>query len=558
MTPDNLLTAGHSFLRLLAHTQTPVLVGELTMHSLATLRSSGYQNTGLVKLKLTEHLDTFPCEILDNGRYGVANTLEILDLSGTGISSLPEDFGSRLPRLKIAFFSNCNFKEFPRVLAECPRLEMVAFRSNGMTGWANDKNGGDDPESDFPFPPRLRWLILTENNLQSIPSSIGGCTRLEKCMLAGNGLADLPDALSKCRDLTLLRLAANKLKALPPWLPSMPKLAFLSFAGNPCAGQGVGEESAERATPSFRTSPLPYVDWDRIEFHQVLGEGASGIISKGTIRSEAAADNTTGPSAGGDELTTTNTYRDPVAIKIFRGALTSDGTPYDEMAACLAAGQHDNLVRVHGQIRWNNGIGEDGPYERIEEHLTSKAFKGGLIMELIPPRYRVLGLPPSFDTCTRDCFNKDGQNANKLSEKGVIKILVGVASAAAHLHGLGIAHGDLYAHNILVSDGGKDTSGQYEEAHAILSDFGAATMYESITDVPSTPDLEKLEVLAFGYLVDDLLGLMEAPAGGVEDDGCSTVSSTRHQLSRLYDRCVVPAVADRPTFAAIHEELERM
>ena len=528
------------------------------MHSLATLRAGGYQNTGLVKLKLTEHLDTFPCEILDNERHGVANTLEILDLSGTGISSLPVDFGSRLPRLKIAFFSNCKFKEFPRVLAECPRLEMVAFRSNGMTGWAKDQNGGDHPESDFPFPPRLRWLILTENTLQSIPSSIGGCTRLEKCMLAGNALADLPDALAQCRNLTLLRLAANKLQVLPPWLPSMPKLAFLSFAGNPCAGQGAGEETADGTAPGSCTSPLPYVDWNRIEFHQVLGEGASGIISKGTIRSEATTDSKTVSLAGGDELTTANIHEKPVAIKIFRGALTSDGTPYDEMAACLAAGQHANLARVHGQIRWNNDIGEDGLDGRTEEHLTSKAFKGGLIMELIPPKYRVLGLPPSFDTCTRDCFVKDGQDANKLSEKDAVSILMGVASAAAHLHGHGIAHGDLYAHNILVSKGGKDTSGQFEETHAILSDFGAATMYGSSIDVPSTPSFERLEVLAFGYLVDDLLGLMEAPAGEVENDGCPTMHSARRQLSHLFDRCVVPAVVDRPTFAAIHEELKRL
>lgn len=256
------------------------------MHSLATLRSGGYREASLTRLKLTERLDVFPSEILDNEKYGVANTLEILDLSGTGISELPVDFGLRLPRLKIAFFSNCKFKEFPRVLAKCPCLEMVAFRSNGMTGWAQGQNDGDVSEHCFPFPPRLRWLILTDNKLESIPSSIGRCAQLEKCMLAGNYLAGLPDAMAGCQNLTLLRLAANKLQALPTWVSSMPRLAFLSFAGNVCAGQGDGDLDLEGRMPKHHISPLPHVDWDRIEIHHVLGEGASGIISKGTIRNK--------------------------------------------------------------------------------------------------------------------------------------------------------------------------------------------------------------------------------------------------------------------------------
>ncbi len=110
-----------------------------------------------------------------------AKTLEQLDLSGTGLSSLPEDVGLRLPNLKIAFFSNCNFKVFPKQLAACPQLEMVAFRSNGMAEIPEDA-----------FPPRLRWLILTDNNVATLPASIGRCSRLQKCMLAGIGYKRCP------------------------------------------------------------------------------------------------------------------------------------------------------------------------------------------------------------------------------------------------------------------------------------------------------------------------------------------------------------------------------
>ncbi|CAK7268695.1 hypothetical protein SEPCBS119000_003192 [Sporothrix epigloea] len=547
------------------------------MHDLATLRAGGYRDAGLTKLKLTEPLDECPPEMFD---VGIASTLEILDLSGTGLAALPADLGTRLPRLRIAFFSNCKFTTFPSVaLAGVRRLEMVAFRNNGMQGF--DKTSADD----VAFPPELRWLILTDNRLTHIPASIGRCKRLEKCMLAGNQLEGLPDAMASCQNLTLLRLAANKLQTLPPWLLTMPKLAFLSFAGNPCSSNvsshdtSSGLPQSTLITSSTLQSTLPHVDWNEIEIHHVLGEGASGIISKGTIRSgNTSVAASRGPSgtatpalsiSGSSDLPTSSSLSPffastaatsasdsplssslalsastPVAVKIFRGALTSDGTPYDEMAACLAAGQHVNLVQVHGQVRWS----EDEDADENAKKASPPAFRGGLIMELIPPQYRVLGQPPSFDSCTRDCFDSSLADS-RLPVSAALAILSGVASAAAHLHDRGIAHGDLYAHNILVShgasagDNASDDKDAKDATHAILSDFGAATLYGlgGRSDIPT--DLEKLEVLAFAHLIDDVLGLM------------SEEPTVRQQLLVLHQQCIVPDVAKRPTFSMLVSEL---
>ncbi|CAK7217731.1 hypothetical protein SCUCBS95973_003244 [Sporothrix curviconia] len=583
------------------------------MHDLATLRAGGYRDAGLTKLKLTETLDQFPSEIFN---ASIATTLEILDLSGTGLSALPADLGARLPRLRIAFFSNCNFTTFPSTaLAGCPRLEMVAFRKNGMEAFEGASERASQDDSVAIFPPQLRWLILTDNRLAHIPASIGRCARLEKCMLAGNQLTGLPDAMARCQNLTLLRLAANRLEALPGWLLSMPRLAFLSFAGNPCSAANALSSAKDTAAPatSASQSTLPHVDWNQIEMHHVLGEGASGIISKGTIRSTiggsgnagtaassrgpSSALNSCGPSgfntpslsgtstpalsvsSGASSVFSTATSSlsalsattsasagtnpssstlspspslslspsTPVAVKIFRGALTSDGTPYDEMAACMAAGQHVNLVQVHGQIRWGEDEEEDAE-EAIEANETKEAapasFRGGLIMELIPPQYRVLGQPPSFDSCTRDCFDTASDNSH-LPVPAAMAILSGVASAAAHLHARGIAHGDLYAHNILVARA-VDANTADAATHAILSDFGAATLYGS-TGLESLEKLEKLEVLAFAHLVEDVVGLMaEEP------------SSIRQQLLRLHEQCAVQDVTKRPAFSTLVRELSAL
>eukprot|EP00959_Pyramimonas_sp_CCMP1952_P367727 7702406-Pyramimonas_sp.AAC.1 len=58
-----------------------------------------------------------------------------------------------------------------------------------------------------------------------------------------------------------------------------------------------------------------------------------------------------------------------------------------------------------------------------------------------------LGFTPSFDTVTRDTF----KSGTKFRSDSVAIVARKVASAAKHLHDHGVMHGDLYAHNILVS-----------------------------------------------------------------------------------------------------------
>ncbi|GKT60843.1 serine/threonine protein kinase [Colletotrichum tofieldiae] len=432
------------------------------MQDLATLRSGGYRGRGLQKLKLSEPLNGFPREILD-----LADTLEYLDLSGTGLSTLPEDF-SQLQKLKIAFFSDCHFTVFPKQLAACPELEMVAFRSNAMAAI---------PEGALPF--NLRWLILTNNRIEALPESIGRCSRLQKCMLAGNSLTTLPDGMSACHKLGLLRLSANKFAELPPWLFELPELAFLSVAGNPCCAVSLDEELAL----------LRKVGWHDLEIGSLLGHGASGDIFKA-------------------RWVVADSVVEQVAVKLFKGEVTSDGTPLDEMAACLAAGSHGNLISTLASIQGHP-----------EKH--------GLIMQLIPPRYQTLGLPPSLQTCTRDRYETD----KPLSLETVLEILRGVAAAARHLHSRKVSHCDLYAHNILFNETG----------HALLGDFGAATIYEHLDGF----DFEKLEVLALGHLVEDMLGLVNVK----EED--SKGQKVLQELRMLHTRCSTPIVRARPTFAEV-------
>lgn len=427
------------------------------MNTLQQLRNG--ELAGARRLQLNCGLTEFPREI-----FTLAESLEILDLSGNALTTLPDDL-PRLHKLRVIFCSNNPFTELPAVLGQCPQLDMVGFKSCRIASVPAAA-----------LPEKLRWLILTDNAVAELPPEIGRCTRLQKLMLAGNRLSALPAELAECRNLELLRIAANRLTQLPDWLFSLPRLSWLAYAGNPFC-ENLPAVAVDR------------VDWAKLTLGEKLGEGASGVIHR--------ADWQTG------EVT------QPVAVKLFKGALTSDGLPQSEMHACLTAGEHPNLIPVLGQVADHPGNVD------------------GLVMALIGHGFKNLAGPPSLESCTRDVYAADAA----FSLDAALRLAAGIAAAAAHLHAQGIAHGDLYAHNILhLADG-----------TALLGDFGAASPVDR-GDAVQALALERIEVRAFGCLLEELL-VRCRPAVDAE--------KTAKMLADLQRHCVDAIPEQRPLFAEI-------
>jgi len=416
------------------------------MHTLAQLRSG--QLKGITRLSISENLSSFPFEILD-----LADTLEILDLSDNQLSSLPPEI-SRLTKLKIAFFANNRFTHVPSVFKEFENLYMLGFKANQIEVFEEDV-----------LPLSISWLVLTDNKINVLPESMGKLFRLQKCALAGNRIEKIPDSMAACTNLELLRLSANDIKEIPSWLLELPRLSWLAFSGNPCSGS---------TKPNLKQ--MAYAD---IQIKELLGEGASGKIFK----------------AHSKEL------NKEVAVKLFKGSVTSDGYAKDEMQAYMSTGEHEHLIKVLAKIDDDDSL--------------------GLVLELIPPRYTNLGYPPSLVSCTRDLF-EEGKN---LSIEAVYTVVKAILSASSHLHSLGLMHGDLYAHNILID----------EEHHCYLGDFGAASFYDK-----GNRRYEKVEVRAFGCLIDDLLGLC-----------CEKEDLLYRTLEELRARCMHANIHERPFFDEI-------
>ena len=417
------------------------------------------QLAGATHLKLACDLTELPRAV-----FTLADTLEVLDLSNNQLTVLPDDL-PRLRKLRVVFASCNKFTTLPAVLGRCEQLTMIGFKANQIRHVPDDA-----------FPPLLRWLILTDNQIEQLPASIGQCHQLEKLMLAGNQLRSLPASLAQCQQLALLRVSANRLVTLPDWLLHMPRLAWLACAAQ--AGQPISAAAGEQPGD---------IAWTRLHLGARLGEGASGTIHSAEL----------------DRGTPAAT---PVAVKLFKGDMTSDGLPESEMMAALQAGRHPHLITALGRLTGH-------PEERQ-----------GVVMPRIAPQFQPLAAPPSMASCSRDVYAADAT----FTTAQIIAIAHGIASAAQHLHARGLLHGDLYAHNILRSG-----------HQALLGDFGAAS-FITPHNQHHAQALQRLEVRAFGYLLEELLA------------HCSDADHALHApLTALRTACLGDIPAHRPGFEAI-------
>ena len=432
--------------------------------TLARLRRG--ELAGATRLDLACGLDELPREV-----FALADTLEVLNLSGNRLRELPADF-ARLARLRILFCSDNRFTALPAVLGACQRLEMVGFKANQIA-----------LVPDAALPPALRWLILTDNRIEALPESIGRCTRLQKLMLAGNRLRALPAALAHCSALELLRISANEFEALPAQLEALPRLTWLAAGGNPwCAAAEAAAADDGRAEA---------IDWRALSVGALLGQGASGQIHAAQWRR---------PDGTLEE----------VALKLFKGEVTSDGWPASERAASIAAGAHPQLIGLRGTLA--------GHPQGVQ----------GIVMPRIAPAFRNLAQPPSLASCTRDVYDA----AFAPTPAAAWRLAREVAGAMAHLHARGVVHGDLYGHNILW-DG--------DAGQALLGDFGAAFVLPAGADAVA---LQARDVRAFGCLLQELMAHCGGPAALA---ACAA----------LRDACLGPA-RQRPPFAQMAARLDRL
>jgi hypothetical protein len=451
-------------------------VSELSLQQLQagelSAKYRGAQNLDpVIRLQISAELTEFPNEIFE-----LADSLEILDLSNNQLTDLPNDL-DRLVNLRILFLSNNNFEKIPKVVAACPKLEMISFKSNDLVEVGEEV-----------LPLDTRWLILTDNRIETLPNSFGQLHRLQKLALAGNRLTQLPESMANCRNLELARLSANELVAMPDWLFQLPKLSWLAFSGN-----AFNRDQVEH------NSSVVDVALSDIELGELIGEGASGLIYRARWINQP------------DVLQGTDKE---IAVKVFKGDVTSDGYPQDELDCCLSAGKQENLIEVIAQL------------DQADSDNTS-----GIVMKLISNDFYNLGLPPSLITCTRDTFAEGTSFSAAATQRIALQMLEGLC----HLHSQGISHGDIYAHNTMIN----------RDFELLFGDFGAATNLNALSELHRGA-MERVEVRAFACLLEDLYGLLND----------NKDSEIKEKLNNLIQAGMSEETWRRPSFEEMKAQLE--
>ncbi|KAL7485629.1 hypothetical protein ACHAW6_011219 [Cyclotella cf. meneghiniana] len=323
----------------------------------------------------------------------------------------------------------------------------------------------------------LVWLILTNNQIAKVDENIKDLKLLRKLMLSHNVLDKIPVELGECKDLELIRMANNNLETIPNEVLSLPKLAWISLSGNPIFAS---------KTPSNGEKVIKEQDVE-VDKSRILGKGASGTVFAGRYEGQ------------------------DVAVKVFKEqSKGSDGNPEDEMA-------------INSIVDHPFAISAIGVIER-------EGKKEMMVMKLLKGTYP-LGKVPSFDTVTRDAG--PSPKTHKMDEKTLMRTIWTVVSALEYIHSsLGVSHGDVYLHNVLIND----------DKVSRISDWGASFAYDR-DDIDQSDLIEKIEVLAFGRLVDDLVSWH------------SDVIVVPKEIQDLLVHIVESETRERPNFRTIKQKL---
>jgi serine/threonine protein kinase len=297
-------------------------------------------------------------------------------------------------------------------------------------------------------------------------------------------------------------------------LLQLPNLCWIGLASNPFLQSYVDAKVKEGAhhLPVWDDPELSREDWP------VLGQGAGGVTRQVVWKGQ------------------------PVAVKTFSGALTSDGLPQDERAISVAVASLDHP---------GPGTTSTSSSSSCLISMVGQTPGGALIMELLQG-YTALAGPPSFETCSRDVYPRQ----QFLSWDDVWTIVTGLLQVLVQLHTLGICHGDFYGHNILISSSEDESSSTKSSNDSTtssfrvkLSDFGAAFFYDPTSE--SAKDIERVEVRAFGVLVEELLEQVWNRLG-TDTDG-KTIHEKRVTLMLdLVQACRTPTA----TFAGVWETVQ--
>ena len=286
---------------------------------------------------------------------------------------------------------------------------------------------------------------------------------------------------------------------MPAALASAPRLCWLSLAGNPLTST---------APPQAATVPhavVPGVDALDYSVSKKLGDGASGDVRVAVW-------------AGAPDWVGTST----VAVKLFHASAPSpDGHPADE-AAIARAVDHPALARAVATVAGAappSTAGDDDDDASPPPSPGDDEDNVGYPLPPPPPPpagllFRVAPGAPLADKPRGEprLLRCTWAAEKKIPPPAALRAAARLAGGLAAVHAAGIAHGDVYAHNVLCDDEGAATLVDWGAGFFVPTCGGGANAPSSS---PPPSAFHAFDVRAFGIFLGELVGATHGRAASV-------------------------------------------
>eukprot|EP00249_Psilotum_nudum_P013002 c24096_g2_i2 orf=674-1474(-) len=178
-------------------------------------RAAKWRTTGIVGLR-DSNLKSLPSEVLDLGR-----SVRTLDATHNRLVDLPVEI-SGLVNLQRLMLSENQLQRLPSTLGRLQSLKVLTLDENRLTTLPDELG----------LLVRLERLSISRNSVSSLPSIIGSLRNLTLLNVSHNRLRYLPESLGSCFSLEELLANDNMMEELPLSLCSLSHLKSLGLDNN--------------------------------------------------------------------------------------------------------------------------------------------------------------------------------------------------------------------------------------------------------------------------------------------------------------------------------------
>ncbi|KAI1099786.1 hypothetical protein F4804DRAFT_320832, partial [Jackrogersella minutella] len=273
------------------------------------------------------------------------HNLEILDLHGNNISSLPDSV-DKLARLRMLNLNENAFETLPfESLAKLPLTELLA-RKNKLSGTLIGPGVEGFPQlqildiaanqiqliADSAQPlkmPSLHQFTISLNRISSLPD-MSSWTSLLTINADENSITAFPEGFLGLENLRHVDFTSNDIRVIPPEIARMDGLAMLRITGNPLKDRKFTSLTTEELKDALaaRLEPPPKSEIGGIE---QLGNGLSVVLSingdANLIAPVNGEDDDEGRSTDFDDFATPPTSAPPSPARSRSHTLTSQTWP---------------------------------------------------------------------------------------------------------------------------------------------------------------------------------------------------------------------------------------